>query len=391
MMEKSEIEKKENSVEKEGRPSRNGKLKFPRVCIAVYICAGISAAVYTAACLSESFADFFCRYIASAVRAVLAFLTSWIPFSLGEAVLILLPVLAGFFIYYSNKISGGSWKDVFVSCGAAFSAVALVWTLFVFTLGTGYRGSSVDRKLGLERRDCSAEELCATAKILKDIINGCEDDVYAREGGFSVMPYDYGRMSDKLVDAYRDLSGKYGFIQKLDSRVKTVMLSEPWTYTHITGVYTFFTGESNLNVNMPDYTLPFTAAHEFAHQRGVAREDEANFIAYIACINSDDPYIKYSGALSMYEYVTNALYSADYDLFIEARSGLCQTALNDMYSYNRFFEKYRTNTVAKVSGKVNDTYLKSQGQAGSVSYGLVVDLAVAYHRPDFQVPAGVDN
>ena len=113
------------------------------------------------------------------------------------------------------------------------------------------------------------------------------------------MPYDYGRMSDKLVDAYRDLSGKYGFIQKLDSRVKTVMLSEPWTYTHITGVYTFFTGESNLNVNMPDYTLPFTAAHEFAHQRGVAREDEANFIAYIACINSDDPYIKYSGALSM--------------------------------------------------------------------------------------------
>ncbi len=381
------MEKTETSITETEKPSPEGggaqvraPRRLPKICAAFYVCAGVSAVIYLAACLSERFADFFCRYPASGVRAVLAWLTSWIPFSLGEAFVILLPVLAGFFIYYTNRYCSGSWRDVLVACGALFSAVALIWTLFVFTLGTGYRGSSLDEKLELERSDCTADELYGTAEILKDIINGCEDDICARDGGFSVMPYNYDTMSGKLIDAYGVLCSEYGFIQKLDSRVKTVMLSEPWTYTHITGVYTFFTGESNINVNMPDYTIPYTAAHELAHQRGIAREDEANFVAYLACMSSDDPYIIYSGALSMYEYVTNALYSADYDLFSKARTGLCETALNDMYSYNRFFEKYRTNTVAKVSGKINDSYLKSQGQAGSVSYGLVVDLAVAYYR-----------
>ena len=43
------------------------------------------------------------------------------------------------------------------------------------------------------------------------------------------------------------------------------------------------------------------------------------------------------------------------------------------------FEPYRYSTASDVAEKVNDTYLKWQGEtAGTKSYGLVVDLAVAY-------------
>jgi hypothetical protein len=160
--------------------------------------------------------------------------------------------------------------------------------------------------------------------------------------------------------------------------VKPVLLSEPWTYTHIAGVYTYFTGESNINVNFPDYTLPYTAAHEMAHQRGIAREDEANFVAFLVCAASDDDYIRYSGYLNLYEYVSNALYRADKDAYSEVRAELDPVARMEMSAYSKFFDKYRENVAATVTETVNNTYLTIQGTPGTKSYGMVVDLAVAY-------------
>ena len=122
-------------------------------------------------------------------------------------------------------------------------------------------------------------------------------------------------------------------------------------------------------------------AHEMAHQRGIAREDEANFIAFLICLESDDPYILYSAYLNMYEYVSSALYSADRELYStvvkqkSARISAEQTAFND------FFAKYRDSVASDIAGSVNDSYLKDQGQtAGEKSYGLVVDLAVSYYK-----------
>ena len=50
-------------------------------------------------------------------------------------------------------------------------------------------------------------------------------------------------------------------------------------------------------------------------------------------------------------------------------------------AYRACFEKYRDNVAADVSDAVNNGYLQSQGAAeGTRSYGMVVDLAVAYFR-----------
>ena len=56
--------------------------------------------------------------------------------------------------------------------------------------------------------------------------------------------------------------------------------------------------------------------------------------------------------------------------------------LGVMYQFNRDkLNKYKESTASKVSGTVNNSYLQSQGEsAGLRSYGMVVDLAVAYFR-----------
>lgn len=354
--------------------------RLPRVCIVLFALAGVSLLIYLAAIIWEPFADFFSRYPGAVLRATLAHLTSWIPFSLAEALLLFLPAALFLLIRTAIKYYSDSWHNTLVYMGILLSVASLLITLLFCGFGTGYFGSTLDKKLGLDRRDVSAEELKYTAEILSEAVAEEAQNVTFRYQNFSVMPYSLEEMNKKLLDAYDSISDKYSFIQRLDSRLKPVVLSEPWSYTHITGVYTYFTGEANINVNFPDYTIPFTAAHELAHQRGIAREDEANFMAFLVCIESDDPYIRYSGYLNMYEYVSNSLYSANAEMYFDVRNTLPTTVRAEMRAYSAFFDKYRDNVVADVSQAVNDTYLKVQGTAGTKSYGMVTDLAVAYYK-----------
>ena len=352
--------------------------RLPRVCIVLFALAGVSLLIYLAAIIWEPFADFFSRYPGAVLRATLAHLTSWIPFSLAEALLLFLPAALFLLIRTAIKYYSDTWHNTLVYMGILLSVASLLITLLFCGFGTGYFGSTLDKKLGLDRRDVSAEELKYTAEILSEAVAEEAENVTFRYQNFSVMPYSLEEMNKKLLDAYDSISDKYSFIQRLDSRLKPVVLSEPWSYTHITGGYTYFTGEANINVNFPDYTIPFTAAHELAHQRGIAREDEANFIAYLVCIGSEDAYLRYCGYLNMFEYVSSALYRADSELYYEVRGKLDVAVRYELHAYSEFFDRYQDSVAAQVSETVNDTYLKLQGTQGTRSYGLVVDLAVAY-------------
>ena len=55
-------------------------------------------------------------------------------------------------------------------------------------------------------------------------------------------------------------------------------------------------------------------------------------------------------------------------------------ANQELIAYIEFFNKYRDSAMSDVSDIFNDTYLKLQGTEGIKSYGMVVDLAVAYHK-----------
>jgi hypothetical protein len=86
----------------------------------------------------------------------------------------------------------------------------------------------------------------------------------------------------------------------------------------------------------------------------------------------------------MLEYVLSALYSADKDLYMAFFREMDPRPYYEMVAYNRFFDKYRESKAAEVTDSVNDSYLKASGQPqGTKSYGLVVDLAVAYYRDSF--------
>lgn len=363
------------------RPVNPKYERLPLVSWILYGVALVSLILYIVQVNSPAFSDWFNQTVSAGLRAFLATLTSWIPFSLGELCIFLLPVALFFAVRHAIRCRCDTWKTAGVYIGILFSVVVSVFSVFALNFSAGYRGTTLDRKLELEQEAVSAEELYDTAMILIEHINAETAQIGFGDDGFSVMPYSLDEMSTHLNDAYARFCTDCDFITCMDSRVKPVLLSEVMSYMHITGVYSFFTGEANINVNFPAYTIPYTAAHELAHQRGIARENEANFIAFLVCTGSDDSYVRYSGYLNLYEYVASALYSADKELYYRASAHLNAEVKAEMNAYNRFYDRYRESTVSQVSGAVNNTYLQSQGTtAGTKSYGMVVDLAVAYYK-----------
>jgi hypothetical protein len=356
------------------------KKKLPLVCLILYGAAAVSGILYIIFLNSVPVADFFNRYVSPIVRGVLAKLTGWIPFSLAECLLLLLPIIIIAVVSYGIKHYSGSWRNIGVFCAILLSLGAYVFTTFTLGFVPAYRGSKLDARLGIEKNEVSAEELYYTAELLASKVNEEINAVKFRADGSSIMPYGYAEMNDKLMEAYKKACEKYEFIQDIDTNIKPIMLSEPMTYTHISGVYTFFTGEANFNTNFPDYTLPYTVAHEFAHQRGIAREDEANFVAFLVCSESDDAYIRYCAYLNLYEYVASALYSANPTYYAQLYTELPLDMRLEMVAYSKFFDKYRESIASEVSDTVNDTFLTINGTEGTKSYGMVVDLAVAYFK-----------
>lgn len=365
-------------------PSKNADKNYEKLPLSFFILCGIAAfslIIYLVAVISPGFAAWFNGSIGAFFRALLAHLTSWLPFSLAEILLYCVPVVVVLVAVYAFKKRCATWKSTFVYIGCILSVCSIFFSLFVFGFGTGYHTPTLDQRLELSVGEVTVDDLYQTAKTLALAVNDAAKEVEFGEDSFSKMPYSRGEMNDKLLDAYDKLCDDYDFVQRLRSRIKPVIASEAMSYTHITGVYAYFTGEANLNVAFPDYTLPFTAAHELAHQRGIARENEANFIAFLVTSQSEDAYIRYCGYLNLFEYVFAALQRQDSDMAKEIVNLLDRPVVDELVAYAAFFERYSDSVAADISDFVNDTYLKVNGnKEGTASYGLVVDLAVAYYK-----------
>ena len=335
--------------------------------------------VHAVAKKSVAFADAIHNTVGVGVRAVMATITNWIPFSLAEFLLLSSPILLTFLIMaLVRRLKRSNLAGIRYTV-TILSLISFVYALFVFGFGTGYYASPVADKVGIERRKLTPEELYETALILIEDVKEELPYVSFPQDTYSAMTFSYSELNEKLNEAYDKLSDTYPEFQRLYSNTKPVMLSEPWTYTHISGAYTFFTGEANVNVNYPDFIVISAAAHELAHQRGITREDDANFIAYLACTMSDDPYIRYSGTLDVLNEVLSKLYAESQELYWQVSDIAPQEMKNENTAYAEFFDQYRKTVVSEVSTAVNNAYITSNNQPEGVkSYGLVVDLVAAY-------------
>lgn len=253
---------------------------------------------------------------------------------------------------------------------------------FFFNAGwaLNYYRAPLSNTMGYTDRLSSADELEDLCRELIYDANTIRSSLDEDERGVVKFPYTNKEALKLAPQAYENISNKYEVFSGKYSAPKPVFASPLMNYTQITGIFIMFTMEANVNVAVESPLLPSTAAHEGAHQRGFAREDEANFIAYLVCRDGGDDYFKYSGTLLALINSMNQLYKTSSEKYYTLRDTYSEELNHDLAAHSIFWAKYE-GPVAEKTEAVNNTYLKSNKQEDGVkSYGRMVDLLLAERR-----------
>ena len=202
------------------------------------------------------------------------------------------------------------------------------------------------------------------------------------EEGVYILPMSKRELGQEAKQAYKNLAKEYEIFEGNYPAPKPVLFSKWMSYTQITGIFTCWTMEANVNIDISPYSIGSTMCHELAHLRGFMREDEANYISYIACLASDSLDLQYSGTMLALIHTGNALYRKDAERYVEVyQTHYSEAVVRDLVANNKYWDKFEETKVAETAEKVNDTYLKVNNQTdGTQSYGRMVDLLLAEYR-----------
>lgn len=353
------------------------------------------------------FAEWYAVHIYKKLTALFGRVTGMASFSIvefGLYILLALIPISGVRMVVKAVHSQKKGEMVLRWASGIFLTASVLLFLYTVNCGINYQRESFSEKSGFLAEQYTAEELKKVCIWLTEEVNVRAELVERNEDGemllgmgeidsevagtvYNGTVMEIQDTEDKMISetpvnaavhAMEKLAEKYPDMKGYYPRPKPVCVSEILSYQGLTGVYSPFTVEANYNEDMPDYNIPFTLCHELSHLRGFMQEEEANFIAFLACSGSERKDFQYSGYLMAWSYSMNVLRRTAAEEWQEIRSELNELVEVDLRENFRFWDSY-DGKVAEVSDMVNDTYLKANGQSEGVrSYGKMVDLLIAY-------------
>ena len=278
--------------------------------------------------------------------------------------------------------------------------VCLIMTLNCFIL---YHASTFsEHYFGEDDNEYGLEELIAVYNMVAEQCNLLAGAMERDESGMVMYRGSLGEegelmdMADMAREMMRKLGEEYPQLDGFYPRPKALWSSDFMCQQHMQGYYFPFSMEANYNDVMHILNKPSTMCHELAHLRGYIYEDEANFIGYLACVQSEDAFFQYAGYLSVLTYLNNDLYKAWKEsraVFEEVITEIAPVVVEDQVWTDNVFvvqEEWDringkalidTEVVDKAADVFIDTNLKVNGVAdGAVSYSRVVRLLLQYYR-----------
>ncbi len=260
------------------------------------------------------------------------------------------------------------------------AAIVASYLLFAFYAmwGFNFYRTGIDKRMALPQREYGSEQLAVLCRKLTEEAAALREKV--DEDASGVFKISDPEAAFAAVEAAYT---EYGEINELFAakapKVKSVMLSRMLSHLRILGIYSGFTAEPNINRDQPDLYLCSTAAHETAHYYGWAREDEANFIAYLVCSRSANVAVAYSAAMNVLTDCMSALAYSDAKEYHEIRALYSDGMSRDLEAYSEYYKLYANDAAGELSDHINDSYLKANGQEHGInSYQDDVLLLLRY-------------
>lgn len=345
----------------------------------------VSILLYVLAHAFPAFAEFWARYVYVIFSHLFHSATKGAPVSVAEIAVFVAPILVLVMVILGivhivrspgNRLYAG--LKAFVVEPSLIASILLL--IFMVNCGVNYGRLPFADACGLEVRESSTAELQALCLDLIDSANKLRESLPEDENGVMQLSDSVKDTGETARQAFEVLSKSFPTLPEGYGTPKAVMASRGMSYLNITGIFFPFTMEANVNVDVVDYNIPFTMCHELTHLRGYMREDEANFVAYLACLASMDKDFNYSGALSAFIYSINALEQADPERAATVYPHISDAVWRDLNANTTYWQQFET-PLAEVSSNVNSAYLQANGtEDGVQSYGRMVDLLLAWRR-----------
>jgi len=353
--------------------------------IAVIVLVLAPVVVYgSAGIFPELVERFYSRGVYPYIGRSIGSVSGLLPFSLAELGLLCLLALTPVFIFWyirSVRRRAETWKvRAGVLLRRTLSALGILALAFQLMWGLNYGRLPLASTLAFDRSRPDAAELEQIAHEIVDQTNKYYHIVHNED------PSKGGSFDDRAA-LEKSIEESYSKNQLLPwpaslggfASPKPVLLHDLMARFGIAGMYSPFTGEPNYIETIPGFDLPSTMAHEMAHARGFAREDEADFVSFVICTSSSDPRLKYSGYLSGLR-VLSQLAGSDPQRYRELAKLLEDGPKRDLKARYEFWARYSGKT-SYLGNRVNDFYLKANGiKSGVKNYDEVSALIIGYFR-----------
>ena len=358
-----------------------------------YLTAGIFGAItWVLLQFGEKFTtlvDMVYPYVIRTLQNYLAQWTSIVDYPVWQllAVVLAVLILASLVLVIALKRSFVQWLGWVL---AIFSAIFMMHTV---VWGLSYHSGDLAEDLRLDTSSYNLEELTEATEYYRDKAMALAEQVKRNEKG-NVDFAEFEELAEKAGEGFRILTYEKHYPVFAGSRlpVKKLGWADMYSSMGITGVTFGLTGEAAVNPQIPDVTIPFTMVHEMAHRMCIANERDANFAGFLACSVHPDLEFQYSGYFMAYRYCYNALASVNHPSAAAAaarvESGVSKLLQHDMDYYSHFFSSKKNDVATDFADTMNDTYLKTSGDAGGIrSYGQVCDLLVSWHIQTVVLPS----
>ncbi len=367
-----------------------GSKRIGKQGIALIIIFALCAAFNILAWVCRPFCDLYAARVFPLINGSFGRLAALLPFSLGEVMIgaavfglplsliamILLLILKKDSRRRTGKIFGLTYLWII-----AFIAVTETFNCFIM-----YHCSLFGQLYSIPSEEYRTEQLVELCGWLTERTNELSAQMERDGEGKFVLTADLDKTAresmQSLGEEFDRLGGWY-------TTPKAVGYSYFMSQQYLMGIYFPFSLEANYNDEMYPSNLPETVCHELAHTKGFMLEDEANFIAFLACVRSENAQYRYSGYLSALKYVLGQIRdNCDEQTVDKVYSALAPGVIVDINENAAYWQEVQesdegvidSKTVAEVSDKAMEASLKLNGvEDGKKSYGRMVDLLLNYY------------
>ena len=337
---------------------------MPKTLIISIFLLFIAAALLIVSRNTGGFAEWYSVNIYSFITGTIGRLSGAVPFSVAEAAVCILPlIIIADIVRCRKKLSAALLHIVLIA--------SVLFFLYAANCGINYHRNTFADQEALASAKFTEDQLADFCGYIAERLEECGSEPGYPKGKELA---DAARLSmNGLSENHPSLRGYYPAPKQLS------LLSRAFSSMGVSGIYSPFTVEANINGEMPDMEKPFTACHELSHLRGYMNEGEANYIGWLACIESDDPAFNRSGWLIGWMYAGGALKRVDPERYDRLCENLPSYAASEI-GENRLFWSSHETRAAEVQDRVNDAYLKANDQKeGIQSYGMLTTLMLMHY------------